>query len=78
MHSTARALVHEPRQAVLRALRTWANDQAIDSADLAALNRVLAALAQAEQGPDLDQVMRAARRRVIAQARRRQRHPVSG
>ena len=31
------------------------------------------ALAAAEQGPNLDLVMRAARRRVISQARRRRR-----
>jgi len=72
--STARALTLEPRRAILRALHTWAADQAIDSGDLAAFNRALMSLAEAEQGPDLDLVMRAARRRVIDQARRRRRH----
>ena len=71
--STARALVLEPRRAVLRALHTWAADQSIDSGDLAAFDRTLMALAAAEQGPNLDLVMRAARRRVISQARRRRR-----
>lgn len=71
--STARALVQEPRRAVLRALYTWAADQSIDSGDLAAFHRALTALAVAEQGPDFDLVMRAARRRVISQARRRRR-----
>ncbi len=71
--STARALVQEPRRAVLRALSTWAADQSIDSGDLAAFNRALTILAAAEQGPNFDLVMRAARRRVISQARRRRR-----
>lgn len=76
--STARALVLEPRRAVLRALRTWAKDQAIDPGDLAAWDRVLTTLAMGEHGPDLDLVMRAARRRVIVQARQRRRELVSG
>lgn len=71
--STARALVLEPRRAILGALRAWAQDQAIDSGDLAVLERVLKTLAAAEHGPDFDLVMRAARRRVMVQARRRRR-----
>ena len=67
--STARALTLEPRRAVLRALRAWARGQEVNAADLAALDRVLTTLAAAEDGPDLDLVMRAARRRVIVQAR---------
>ena len=67
--STARALTLEPRRAVLRALRAWAREQEVNAADLAALDRVLTALAAAEDGPDLDLVMRAARRRVIVRAR---------
>ena len=67
--STARALTLEPRRAVLQALRAWARGQEVNAADLAALDRVLTTLAAAEDGPDLDLVMRAARRRVIVQAR---------
>ena len=67
--STARALTLEPRRAVLRALRAWARGQEVNAADLAALDRVLTTLAAAEDVPDLDLVMRAARRRVIVQAR---------
>ena len=70
--STARALTLEPRRAVLRALRAmraWARGQEVNAADLAALDRVLTTLAAAEAGPNLDLVMRAARRRVIVQAR---------
>lgn len=76
--SAARALMLEPRLAVLLALRAWATEQEFDAGDLAALDRVLAGLAAAEDGPDLDLVMRTARRRVIVQARRRPSHSVSG
>lgn len=72
--STARAFALEPRRAVLRSLHAWAADQSIDPADLAAFKRVLKQLASAEHGPDLDFVMRAARCRVINQARRRPHH----
>lgn len=71
--ATARALVLEPRFAVLRALRTWASQHPLDPNDLEAMDRVFATLAAAEQGPNLDLVMRAARRRVIVQARQRRR-----
>jgi len=67
--STARALVLEPRIAVLRALRMWAAEHPLDANDLAAMDRVIAVLAAASDGPNLDLVMRAARRRVIVQAR---------
>ncbi len=76
--SAARALMLEPRRAVLQALRAWATEQEFDAGDLAALDRVLAGLAAAEDGPDLDLVMRTARRRVIVQARRRPSHSASG
>ena len=75
--STARALMHEPRRAVLQSLRTWAAGQEFEPSDLAALDRVLAGLAAAEDGPDLDLVMRTARRRVIVQARQRRRSSAS-
>lgn len=68
----------EPRRAVLRTLRTWATEQEFDADDLAAMDRVLAGLAAAQDGPDLDLVMRTARRRVIVQARHRRRHLASG
>lgn len=71
--STARALTLEPRRAVLQALRRWAAEQDVHESDLAALDRVFAMLASVEDGPDLDLAMRAARRRVIDQARRRRR-----
>ena len=71
--TVATSLVLEPRRAVLRALRTWAADLAIDSGDLAALDRVLIALTAAEDGPDFDLAMRAARCSVVAQARQRRR-----
>lgn len=64
----------EPRRAVLQTLRTWATEQEFDAGDLAALDRVLAGLAAVEDGPDLDLVMRTARRRVIVQARHRPGH----
>lgn len=76
--STAWALMHEPRRAVLRSLRTWAAGQELDVGDLAAMDRVFSALSAAEDGPDLDLVMRTARRRVIVQARHRRRHVASG
>ena len=75
--STARALMHEPRRAVLQSLRTWAAGQEFAAGDLAALDRVLAKLAAAEDGPDLDWAMRTARRRVIVQARQRRRSSTS-
>ncbi|MYD93386.1 MAG: hypothetical protein F4Y02_06790 [Chloroflexi bacterium] len=68
----------EPRHAVLRSVRTWATEQEFDASDLAALDRVLAGLAAAEDGPDLDLVMRTARRRVIVQARHRPGHSPPG
>ncbi|MDE2869094.1 MAG: hypothetical protein OXR64_02055 [Chloroflexota bacterium] len=68
----------EPRRAVLQSLRTWATEQAFDAGDLAALDRVLAGLAAAEDGPDLDMAMRTARRRVIVQARHRPGRSASG
>ena len=68
----------EPRVAVLRALRTWAAEFPIDANDLAAMDRVFATLATADRGPDLDLVMRAARRRVIVQARQRRRRLAAG
>ena len=76
--SIAKALALEPRRAVLRSVRSWATEQAFDAGDLAALDRVLAGLAAAEDGPDLDLVMRTARRRVIVQARHRPGHSASG
>ena len=76
--STARALVLEPRLAVLRALRAWAAEHPIDTNDLAAVDRVFAMLAAADHGPSLDLVMRDARRRVIVQARQRRRPVASG
>lgn len=69
--TTARALVLEPRVAVLRALRTWAAEHPISATDLAAMDRVFALLAAADHGPNLDLVMRDARRRVIGRARER-------
>ena len=41
----------------------------MDPSDLATLDRVFDTLAAAEDGPDLDLVMRATRRRVIEAAR---------
>ncbi len=76
--STARALMLEPRRAVLQALRAWATEHEFDAGDLAAIDRVLAGLAAAEDGPDLDLVMRTVRRRVIVQARQRRRNSASG
>ena len=67
--STARALTLEPRRALLQALRAWAAEHDVDASDLATLDRVFDTLAAAEDGPDLDLVMRAARRRVIEAAR---------
>ena len=76
--STARTLALEPRRAVLRSLQAWAERLKLDAADLAAMDRILATLATADNGPDFDLVMRAARRRVIVQARERRRRMVSG
>ena len=76
--STAQALTLEPRRAVLQALRTWAAEQNLDAGDLAALDRVVATLASAEDGPDLDLAMRTARRRVIVRARHRPGRMASG
>ena len=75
--ATARALVLEPRCAVLRALRVWAADCGVGSRDLAVLDRVFTILAATEDGPDLDLAMRTARRRVINQARQQSGGPVS-
>jgi len=47
----------------------WAAEHPLDANDLAAMDRVIAVLAAASDGPNLDLVMRAARRRVIVQAR---------
>jgi len=77
-HATARALVSEPRRAVLRAVRTWAAGHSCNGDDLAAMDRVFAALAAAEHGPSFDLAMRAARRRVIAQVSQRHRDLTSG
>ena len=77
-HATARALVLEPRRAVLRAVREWATGLPCDGDDLAALDRVFAILATAERGPSFDLAMRAARRRVVVQARQRRRDLSSG
>ena len=54
-------------------IRTWAAEHPLDANDLAAMDRVFALLAEARDGPNLDLVMRAARHRVVAQARHRRR-----
>ena len=72
-HATARELVIHPRLAVLNSIRMWAAEHPLDANDLAAMDRVFALLAEARDGPNLDLVMRAARHRVVAQARRRRR-----
>lgn len=77
-HATARALVLEPRRAVLRAVREWAVGHPCERDDLAALDRVFAILATAERGPSFDLAMRAARRRVVVQVRQRRRNLNSG
>ncbi|MDE2901906.1 MAG: hypothetical protein OXP73_02635 [Chloroflexota bacterium] len=72
-HATARALALAPRRAVLREVRTWAAGHPCDVDDLAAMDRVFAALAEAEHGPNFDLAMRAARRRVIVHVQQRRR-----